>query len=127
MKKNVYISTIIVSFVLMGFAKKETHLLNNLDLIGTWEYFVPDTAYEYQEGLIIFEYVDGKLSGYIMVGENKTDIEDIIVKDKNVTFNLFLEGEEISLKLEFKDNTFSGVVSYSEGELDISGKRKTKE
>lgn len=124
MKKNIFISVFVISLTLMSFADKKTSLSNKIDLIGAWDYSVPEAAYEYQEGSIIFEEIDGELSGYIMVEEYKTVIEDIQVDKNDITFYLYLENEDITFKLKFKDNTFSGIVSYSGGELSISGEKK---
>ena len=66
MKKLFLIKAIILSCVLMSFTKKE-NTFNKVDLVGTWSYTVPEAAYEYQEGTMIFKNADGKLTGYILI------------------------------------------------------------
>lgn len=124
MKKFILTSAMILSVVIMSSFAVNESIDDSKIVIGTWEYSVPDAPYEYQEGELIIEKKDGKLTGYTMMGGYKTDIEDVVVKNNNLTFYLYVESEKVSFDLEFEKKIFSGTVSYSEGELDISGKRK---
>lgn len=125
MKKNIYTSAVVILCLLMSCngIDKESGVKN---LLGIWEYSVPDAPYGYQEGTVTFEKVKGKLSGYLMINDYKTELEDIVVEKDNVTFNLNMEGENISFDLTINKKSFSGIVSYSAGELDVIGKMKTK-
>lgn len=123
MNKLSFISAFILMCVLMSFAKINK-TFNELNLIGTWEYSVPEADYQYQEGELVFKETEGKLSGHVTIDEFVTDLNDIVVKGNTVNANLYIENEEISLKLEFMDKSFSGTVSFSGGGLDISGKKK---
>lgn len=97
---------------------------NTKKILGTWEYAVPDAPYEYQKGELVIKKTDGKLSGYTESDGYKTDIEDIVVDGKNVTFIMYIENTEIEFDLTFDKNSFKGTVSYTEGTLDISGIKK---
>lgn len=120
MKKIILTSAMILSVVLLSSFAVD----NSKNVIGTWEYSVPDAPYEYQEGQLIIEEMDGKLTGYTMMDGYKTDIEDVVAKKNNVTFYLYVESEKVSFDLDFEKKSFAGTVSYSEGELGISGKKK---
>ncbi len=124
MKKIILTSAMILSVVIMSSFAVNESIDDSKIVIGTWEYSVPDAPYEYQEGELIIEKKDGKLTGYTMMGGYKTDIEDVVVKNNNLTFYLYVESEKVIFDLDFEKKSFAGTVSYSEGELDISGKRK---
>jgi hypothetical protein len=121
MKKIILTSVMILSVVIMS---SFSVVDSKKKMIGAWEYSVPDAPYEYQEGELIIEKKDGKLTGYTMVDGFKTDIEDVVAKKNNVTFYLYVESEKVWFDLDFEKNYFAGIVSYSEGELEISGKKK---
>ena len=124
MKKIIVSSVMILTVVLMSsFAVNEV-IDDSKNALGTWEYSVPDAPYEYQQGELIIEKKDGKLTGHMMMDGYKTTIEDVVAKNNNLTFYLYVESEKVTFDLDFENKTFSGSVSYSEGELKISGKKK---
>ncbi len=110
--------------LISNFTKTNSTTTNSKKIIGTWEYTVPNAPYEYQEGELTIEEVDGELSGYTMVGDYKTDVEDLVIEDKNVTFTINIEDTEVSFDLDFDKNSFKGTVTYVEGTLTISGTKK---
>jgi len=124
MKKNIFLSAIIISCLLLSCTgtDNESAVKNAL---GTWEYTVPEAPYEYQNGVVTFEMLDGKLTGYFVIQEKKMELQNIIATKDHVNFQMNLEGENISFDLKMKKKSFSGTVSYSEGKLDIFGKRKS--
>ena len=75
---------------------------NSKKILGTWEYAIPNAPYEYQEGELTIEKVDGELNGYIMIGNYKTDVEDIVVEGMNVTFDMDVEDTDVTFDLEFE-------------------------
>ena len=110
--------------LISNFTTTNSTTTNSKKIIGTWEYTVPNAPYEYQEGELTIEEVDGELSGYTMVGDYKTDVEDLVIEDKNVTFTINIEDTEVSFDLDFDKNSFKGTVTYVEGTLTISGTKK---
>lgn len=97
---------------------------NAKKILGTWSYEVPDAPYDYQEGDLIFEKADGELNGYAKIGGYKTEVDNLVVDGKNVTFSMYVEETEVEFDLEFDKKSFKGTVSYVEGTLDISGSKK---
>lgn len=125
MKKFILSSAIVLSVVLMSSFTSNEVVDESSIAIGTWNYSVPDAPYEYQEGQLIIEKKDGKLTGYTMLDGYKTDIEDVVAKKNNLTFYLYVETEKVNFNLDFEKKSFTGTVAYSEGELTISGKKKS--
>ncbi|MET2985991.1 hypothetical protein [Aureibaculum conchae] len=94
------------------------------DVIGTWNYSVPNAPVEYQIGELILEDKEGELYGYTLIGEYKNEIIKPKLEGNNLTFIMYIEDTDVSFNLNFKKNQFTGIVSYSEGTLDITGERK---
>ena len=114
---------VLILFVTASFSTTDSDT-TDLKMIGSWEYSAPDAPYEYQEGEIHFLMQDDKLVGYVSIEGYKIELEDIVVKGDKLTCEVYVEGESVTLELNFKKKTFTGTASYSEGTLDFSGKRK---
>ena len=95
---------------------------------GTWEYSVPDVPEGYQNGnMIIVKLKDGY---GITMGINeysKVEAEHVVYKKKSLSFTLYVEYEEIAISGTFDKDTFTGTLSFSQGESDITAVRKVKE
>lgn len=94
------------------------------DVIGTWNYSVPNAPVAYQIGQLILEDKEGELYGYTLAGEYKNEIIKPKLEGNNLTFTMYIEETDVSFNLNFKKNEFTGIVTYSEGTLDIKGERK---
>ncbi len=96
--------------------------------VGTWEYSVPDVPEGYQNGnMIIVRLKDGY---GITVGINeysKVEAENVVYKKKSLTFTLYVEYEEIDISGIFDKDTFTGTLSFSQGQSEITAVRKEKE
>jgi hypothetical protein len=99
-------------------------IIKTKNLIGTWEYSVPDAPYQYQKGNIIFENKDGELTGFFSVDRLKAPLRDLKSQKRKVIFEAYIQGVTVSFDLTFKKKSFLGTVSYSEGTLDITGHKK---
>jgi hypothetical protein len=124
MKNLIYkTSAILLLFVLTSYTVAD-YAFKTKNLIGTWEYAVPDAPYQYQKGDIIFESKDGELNGYFLIDGFKAPLRNLKSQKSKVTFEAYIEGVTVVFDLTFKKKTFLGIVSYSEGRLDISGNKK---
>ncbi len=96
--------------------------------LGTWNYTVDDAPFGFQKGKVIF-YVEGdtpmaKLKVYGL----SIHTENLIIDGANISFTTQVEHEEISIKLEMKDDSLirdgvclRGSHVYRDGE---EGKKK---
>ena len=126
MKNSVLKGVLILSvFALMSFTLSEEKGASK-HIYGTWEYEALDAPYEYQEGLIVFEKVDGKTTGYASIEGYKIPLENIKVNGNKLNCETYIEGESVYFEIEFKKETFKGTASYSEGELEFTGKKVKK-
>ncbi len=116
-------SAILILFVLTGYTVTD-YAFKTKNLIGTWEYAVPDAPYQYQKGYIIFDNKEGDLKGFFSIDGFKAPLTNLNSKKSKVTFEAYIQGVTVSFDLTFKKKSFEGTVNYSEGTLDISGYKK---
>ena len=94
------------------------------DAVGTWNYEAPYAPYEYSTGKLIFTESGDKLTGKIKIGEYEIEMRNVKSEGNNVTFGAYVEGEYVSIKISIKKNEFTGTASYSEGSIEVSGKKE---
>ncbi len=116
-------SAILILLVLTGYIEKD-NIIKNKKFIGTWEFNVPEAPYQYQNGDIIFVNEEEVLTGYFLVDGFKAQLRNLNSQKRKVTFEVFIQGVTVSFDLTFKKKSFLGTASYSEGTLDISGRKK---
>jgi len=95
----------------------------NKKILGTWEYTSEQAPYEYSEGHIVFSNKDGKLFGVVVIDGYEMALNKLNEKDNKVTFELFVEGETVTVEMIITKKTFKGSASFSEGTLPFSGKK----
>jgi|TARA_B110000305_G_C19260636_1_gene549358 hypothetical protein len=128
MKKIISVNLILlVVFVASSFSVSTT-LLNDKNVIGTWEYNIPEASYEYQNGKLIIEKKEGKLTGHFLSDAENTTIEKVSFKENKLSFIYFFdtEGQEIELtfNLTIDKDKFRGSLSTPEGSMSMTGVKK---
>ena len=118
-------SMLLTLLVMLSFTGIES-TVSSKNVIGTWEYSAPDAPYEYQEGKIVFEMKEDKLTGYVSIDEYKIEMKSIVEKKNIVTCEAYIEGESVHFEMIFKKESFSGKATYSEGSLELTGARVKK-
>ena len=128
MKKIISVNLILlVVFVASSFSVSTT-LLNDKNVIGTWEYNIPEASYEYQNGKLIIEKKEGKLTGHFLSDAENTTIEKVSFKENKLSFIYFFdtEGQEIELtfNLTIDKDKLRGSLSTPEGSMSMTGVKK---
>ena len=124
MKNISFISTIALLLVLVsGFNVMDDSRVNK-KILGEWEYNVPQAGYEYQKGAIVFSKQGKELKGEVVIGNQSIPMQDVVNKKNNVKAKINVQGEGVSLDLNFEETTFKGTVTYSQGAMEISGNKK---
>ena len=116
-------SLVLTVFMLVSFTGIEDVKVDK-HVLGTWEYEAPDAPYEYQNGDMVFEMKDDKLTGYVSIDGYKIELESLKADKSKVSGEIYVEGTSVMLELEFSKKTFTGTATYSEGSLDLSGTKK---
>lgn len=109
--------------VISGFTIAETFKVNK-EILGEWEYTVPDAPYEYQKGVMILAKDHKELKGEMIIGGYSTPLVDLVNVKYNVKASMDVQGEGVTFDINFDGNTFKGTVDSSEGTMEISGSKK---
>jgi len=94
--------------------------------VGDWEYEAPNAPYGYQNGLISLTKEKRALKGSITIGSYTSDLDEIDTKKNKLTGVVNVEGERVQLELNFDKNTFEGTAMSSQGNIPMTGKRKSE-
>jgi hypothetical protein len=124
MKNVAFKSFLLLSIiVLSSFAVKDS-FVGVKKILGEWEYSIPDAPYEYQKGVLVLSKVDGALVGELLIGGQGMPMEDVVFEKNVLTAKMDVQGESVRYKLNFTKKSFEGIVSYSQGTLDMTGTKK---
>jgi len=123
MKNLLKISMLALSLILMIGNITAGNSTINKKVLGNWEYVSEQAPYEYSEGNIVLSEKDGKLVGVVVIDGYEMELENLSEEKNKVTFNIYVEGEEVNVEMTFKKNTFTGSASFSEGTIPFSGKK----
>ena len=93
--------------------------------IGTWTFSAPDAPYEYSTGDLVITKEGNELIGELVFSEYyKLKLHDLKFEDNVLSFKAYIEGDVIYAKNTITKDEMKGKVSYSEGTLDFSAKKK---
>lgn len=96
-------------------------------LIGAWAYTVENTLPEYSKGVILIAKESGEYSVQVQLVNGMLTGQNITVKDNEIVFNLYIEGQSISVTLVAVGDKISGESSSMDGVYKIDGTRKIPE
>lgn len=128
MKKIISVNLILlVAFVASSFTNSTT-LINDKNVVGTWEYNIPEASYEYQNGKLIIEKKEGKLTGHFFNDGTKAPIEKVSFKENKLSFIFMFDADGQELELNFnltvENNKFKGSLSTPQGSMAMTGVKK---
>lgn len=91
--------------------------------IGTWNYTVKDTPYGIVNGEMIIMQEGEIYAGQLQSDKGTAALEDISINGKNLTSNLTVDGNKVSLEGSFDKDTFNGKVIAGHNSYDITANR----
>jgi len=112
--------------VILGLISLDSSAVTKKNPVGKWKFSAPDAPYGYESGIMEIKKEDDTYTVSMkFVGfEYKFECEGVIFLKDKLSFNLYLDGDDIFLAFEFEDkNELAGKAIYSEGELTITAKR----
>ena len=86
------------------------------DFTGTWSYVVTDTPNGTYKGEMTIEKDGAVYSGFLMVDGQKITLKNVKVAEKQLSYNLYVEGSYVTIKLKYEGAILKGGA-YVEGEL----------
>jgi len=94
------------------------------DIEGAWAYDVQNVDPQYEKGILHIGKENGKYVLNIQGAEGSMiPTEELNVKGDEVKFVVYVEGDRVSITLNFDGETFTGEGSSSNGPFTLSGKR----
>lgn len=124
MKNKGLKALMLMSIVLLSSFTVADSFVGVKKIIGEWDYTVPDASYEYQSGVLILSKVDKELTGKLNIGGYDIPLDDVDYKKNNLKASINVQGETVTLDLNFTKSTFEGTASYSMGDLTMKGVKK---
>ena len=96
------------------------------ELLGAWVYTVENVPYEYSKGVFLISKEKGAYNVQVQLPHGTLTGEDIEVKGNTVKFNLFIEGQSVSVELTSNGDKISGESNSMDGTYQIEGKRQAQ-
>jgi hypothetical protein len=96
------------------------------ELLGAWVYTVENVPYEYSKGVFLISKEKGAYNVQVQLSHGTLTGEDIEVKGNTVKFNLFIEGQSVSVELTSNRDKISGESNSMDGTCQIEGNRQAQ-
>jgi len=93
-------------------------------ILGTWIYTVEEAPFGFQTGRVIFYEENDSVKAKLKVYGIPIETANLEIDSAKVSFTTQVEHEEVSIKLEMKEDALIGMVHASEGAMDISMVKK---
>jgi hypothetical protein len=126
--KKTLLFVLSVIFILPAVSSAQTNKVKN-DPAGKWLFEAPYAPQGYTAGTIEVVYSDKKYSTTMAFSttENKFAGDKVKFENDTLTFNVYIEGQDVAIKLAFVEETkMSGKAIYTEGVVPLSLTRATK-
>ena len=115
----------ILMLVVLAASFTSVNAQKKVDPVGTWTYEADQAPYEYSSGDIVVSKEGKDLKVEIQLGEYYKIKADKVVYDTNVlSFDVYIEGESVSIIANMEKESFEGKASYSDGTIPLKGKKK---
>ena len=126
--KYVVIALVLIgsTSVLANSSKEETKINIAIpadEVAGAWEYTVENVPIEYSKGVLVISKENKEYSIKIQLAAGTLEAENVLVKDKTITFSVYVEGSKVSVTLKVDGDTIAGESSSYDGNFAIEGKR----
>lgn len=92
------------------------------DPVGKWKFSAPGAPYGYDQGIIEITKDTGEYKATLSFTgmDYKFELEKVKFEEEKLSFNLYLEGEDIYVLISFsEENKLSGKAIYSQGEVAL--------
>lgn len=120
MKRIILLSLFIV-FGISAINAQKSQIKNNP--VGEWKFDAPYAPAGYTSGSIIVASREKKYSlSMAFTGfESKFDGDNLKIEKDSLSFTIFIENENVSVKLKMENDTLiSGKATYSEGDVPLT-------
>lgn len=91
------------------------------ELLGYWNYSVPNAPYEYSKGDLLIDKEKDDFTVKIILPAGSMNAQNVVVQGNKINFKVYVEGSLVTVALEAQGDTISGVAETQEGPLQIKG------
>lgn len=91
------------------------------ELVGYWNYSVPNAPYEYSKGDLLIDKENDGFTVKIILPAGSMNAQNVVVQGNKINFKVYVEGSLVTVALEAQGDTISGVAETPEGSLQIKG------
>ena len=93
---------------------------NDTPLKGKWTYSLPDAPDGYEKGTLEFKQVDDKLTATVTTANGTFTIREIKKVEQQYTCTLYVDGANVSINFEPKEETITGLVKVDGWEMRMT-------
>jgi glycoprotein endo-alpha-1,2-mannosidase len=93
-------------------------------ILGTWIYTVEEAPFGFQTGRVIFYEENDSVKAKLKVYGIPIETDNLEIDSTKISFTTQVEHEEVSIKLEKKEDMLVGLTYASEGSMAISMVKK---
>ena len=116
MKK--FIMLLVFGMMFAGIATSST--ADNKSVVGTWNYTVSTAPEGLTKGEVVIKETDGVLTGKVIFQDgNSIDLKNVKYEGTELSFNLYVESEYVSVKAKINGKKMEGQVNTSEGPMNF--------
>lgn len=115
--------TLNITFIVLLLTVKA--IANDFNFLGAWSYSAQDVPYEYAAGTIYINdnNENSDIEIKVKTRYNEYEGQSINIEEDQISFQIYVEGQDVTVTLKFSDNELSGTASTVDGAFAISGNR----
>jgi hypothetical protein len=95
-----------------------------VDPSGIWTYEASQAPYEYSTGDIVVTKEAKVYTVEMVLGDYKSKAEKVVYEKNELSFDVYVDGETVEIKMTVGKESMEGTASYSEGTIPITAKKK---
>jgi carbonic anhydrase len=93
--------------------------------VGTWTYEAAEAPYEYSTGDLVIAKEGKEHTVQIVLGEYyKVKASNVKYEKNELSFNVYIEGESVSVQMTAEKESMKGTASYTDGTIPVTATKK---
>ncbi len=95
------------------------------EITGKWSYEVMNVDPEYRTGVLTITKEDGVYKATINAGYEDQEVQNLVVKDREISFEVNVEGSLVEVSMTFDGDQMKGRAVAEDGVYSMKGTRQT--
>ena len=115
----------LLPLVFLAFIAAPVSAVAKVNPSGNWIFTASDAPYEYSSGVIVVEKEKKEYLVKIRFeGDYEVSASNVKYEDNELSFEVYLEGETVSLQVTVGKEEMNGTASYSQGVIALTAKKE---